>query len=88
MNRSFATIVAQILEDFNIFPQPKLPGTYSGKNLDWGKSAPPVTGFKGDVANPSNTQIVFTLPVKKKKKNKNKSFDILKKRVAAKRIGG
>ena len=78
----FNDTIKKLLEDFNIYPQPKIPGTYQGKNIDWGKKATTPSGFKGDSFNTSSSQIIFSLPVKKKK-----SLNIRKKRVSTNRVG-
>ena len=82
----FNDTIKNLLEDFNIYPQPKIPGTYQGKNIYWGKKATTPSGFKGDSFNTSSSQIIFSLPVKNKKKKK-KSLNIRKKRVSTNRVG-
>lgn len=82
----FNDTIKKLLEDFNIYPQPKIPGTYQGKNIDWGRSGATPSGFKGDSFNTSSSQIIFSLPVKNKKKKK-KSLNIRKKRVSTNRVG-
>ena len=82
----FNDTIQKLLEDFNIYPQPKIPGTYQGKNIDWGRSGATPSGFKGDSFNTSSSQIIFSLPVKNKKKKK-KSLNIRKKRVSPNRVG-
>lgn len=86
MTKNFDSIVKKLSEDFSIAPQSRVPGTYNGKNIDWGKTATHPSGFKGDSFNTSSAQIVFQLPVKKKKKKK-KSLNVRKKRVMTNRVG-
>ena len=82
MTKKFNNIFKKILEDFNVYPKPFLPGTHKGTNLDWGKTGSIPSGFKGDSFNTGSTQIVFAIPAKKKKKSVK-----LKKRVPANRVG-
>ena len=84
MTKNFDSIVKKLSEDFSIAPQSRVPGTYNGKNIDWGQTATHPSGFKGDSFNTSSAQIVFQLPVKKKKK---KSLNVRKKRVTTNRVG-
>ena len=65
-----------------IVPQAKVPKTFQGPSIDWGKNATHPSGFKGDTSNPGGMQLIFALPVKKKKKSAN----VLKKRVTANRV--
>lgn len=85
MTKNFDGIVKKLSEDFNIAPLPKIPGTYNGTSLDWGRNATQPAGFKGDSFNTASSQIIFQLPAKKKKKNK--SLDVRKKRVTTNRVG-
>jgi len=82
MTTCFDKIVKKLTEDFNIFPMAKVPKTFQGTNIDWGKTATHPSGFKGDTSNPGSMQILFAIPAKKKKKSAN----VFKKRVAANRV--
>ncbi len=82
MTKNFDSIVQKLSEDFNISPQAKVPKTFQGPSIDWGKNATHPSGFKGDTSNPGSMQLIFALPVKKKKKSAN----VLKKRVTSNRV--
>lgn len=82
MTSGFDKIVKKLAEDFNISPQAKVPKTFQGPSIDWGKTGTHPSGFKGDTSNPSSMQLVFAIPAKKKKKSAN----VLKKRMTANRV--
>lgn len=82
MTQKFNNIIKKILEDFNIYPKPLVPGTHRGTSLDWGRTGAIPSGFKGDSHNTGSVQMIFAIPAKKKKKSAN----ILKKRVSSNRV--
>jgi len=82
MTKLFDQIIGKITEDFNVQKRAVIPGTFQGPSIDWGKTASHPSGFKGDSFNQGSTEIVFAIPAKKKKKSAN----VLKKRVATKRV--
>lgn len=83
MTQQFDSIVNKLTEDFNVQKRALVPRTFQGPSIDWGKTATHPAGFKGDSSNPGSMQILFAIPAKKKKKSAN----VLKKRVAANRVG-
>ena len=83
MTSLFDDAVKKLTEDFNVQKRALVPRTFQGPSIDWGKTATHPAGFKGDSFNTGSTQIVFAIPAKKKKRSAN----VLKKRVAANRVG-
>ena len=83
MTKIFDSVFKKITEDFNVQKRALVPRTFQGPGIDWGKTATHPSGFKGDSLNPGSMQLVFAIPVKKKKK---KSANVLKKRVASNRV--
>jgi hypothetical protein len=84
MTKIFDSIVKKLQEDFNVQKRALIPKTFQGPSIDWGKTATHPSGFKGDTSNPGSMQILFSIPIKKKKKKK--SANVLKKRVASNRV--